>query len=202
MAETCNQCGKPAVQVYNGNPLCVDCLTKLAAVFHKQEEIRQRELIILMQQEQAIESEMYSMVGLTPPPPKYDFTHLRPPSNYILHNIKVSDSVIGSVNSGDIEKIDVAMTTIQRSGNTEVAEALKSLTEAVLENTQISSTLKNELIQNIGFVSQQVSVPAEQRNKGVLKSVLTGIKNSVGAVSSLVDLWSKVEPLFSSYFGL
>jgi hypothetical protein len=78
MAETCNQCGKPAVQVYNGNPLCVDCLTKLAAVFHKQEEIRQRELIILMQQEQAIEAEMCELVGFAPPPPKYDFTHLRP----------------------------------------------------------------------------------------------------------------------------
>jgi ABC-type phosphate/phosphonate transport system ATPase subunit len=83
-----------------------------------------------------------------------------------------------------------------------VAEALKSLTEAVLENTQISSVLKNELIQNIGFVSQQVSVPAEHRNQGVLKSVLTGIKNSVATVSSLVDLWSKAESLFRSYFGL
>lgn len=202
MAATCNQCGKPAVQEYNGNPLCVDCLTKLAALFHKQEEIRQRELIILMQQEQAIESEMYRMVGLMPPPPKYDFTHLQPPINYTLHNIKVSDSVIGSVNSGDVEKIDVAMTTIQRSGNTEVADALKSLTEAVLENTQISSTLKNELIQNIGFLSQQVSVPALRRNQGVLKSVFTGIKNSIGTISSLVDLWNKVEPVFRGYFGL
>jgi hypothetical protein len=201
MAEKCNQCGKPAVQVYNGNPLCVDCLTKLAAVFQKQEEIRQREIIILMQQEQAIEAEMYRSVGLMPPPPKYDFTHLRPPSNYTLHNIKVSDSVIGSVNSGDVEKIDVAMTTIQRSGNKQVAEALKSLTEAVLENTEITSTLKNELIQNIGFVSQQVSVPAQRRNQGVLKSVLTGITSSVSTVSSLVDLWGKVEPLLKGYFG-
>jgi len=198
----CNQCGKPAVQKYNGNPLCVECLTKLASVFQKQEEIRQREIIILMQQEQAIESDMYRTIGLTPPPPKYDFTHLRAPSSYTLHNIKVSDSVIGSVNSGDVEKIDVAMTNIQHSGNTEIAGALKSLTEAVLENTEITSELKNEIIQNLSFISQQISFPRETRNQGVLKSVLAGIKEGVSTASSLVALWAKVEPLFKSILGL
>ena len=199
---TCNQCGKPAVQEYNGNPLCVDCLTKLASVFQKQEEIRQREMIILMQQEQAIESEMYRTVGLTPPPPKYDFTHLQPPSSYTLHNIKVSDSVIGSVNSGDVEKIDVAMTNIQHSGNTKIADALKSLTETVLECKEITSDLKNELIQNLSFVSQQVSTPQGARKQGVLRSVLAGIKDGVSTVSSLAGLWTKFEPLFKDIFGL
>ncbi|HFD31733.1 MAG TPA: hypothetical protein ENJ28_03325 [Gammaproteobacteria bacterium] len=199
---TCNQCGKPAVQEYNGNPLCVECFTKVASVFQKQEEIRQRELIILMQQEQAIEADMYSSIGLNPPPQKYDFTHLRPPSNYTLHNIKVSDSVVGLVNTGNVETIDVAMTNIQHAGNTEVADALKLITEGVLQNSELTSELKNEILQNLSFVSQQISAEPENRNQGVLKSVLSGIRDSVSTVSSLVDLWVKVEPLFRGVLGL
>jgi hypothetical protein len=199
---TCNQCGKPAIQEYNGNPLCVDCLTKLATVFNKQEEIRQRELMILMQQEQALEAEIFSTAGLSPPPPKYDFSHFKSPSNYTLHNINVSGGVIGSVNSGDIATIDVAMTTIQHSGNDEVAKALKTITEAVLNNEELSNELKNEIIQNLSFVSQQVSVPPENRNQGVLKAVISGIKEGVNTASSLIDIWLKVEPVFRGALGL
>jgi len=198
----CNQCGKPAVQEYNGNPLCVDCLTKLANVFQKQEELRQREIVILMQQQQAAESDICEAMGFPPPPPKYDFTHLQPPGNYTLHNIKVSDSVIGSVNSGDVERIDVAMTNIQNSGKNEIADALKSFTEAVLENAEITSELKNELIQNLSFISQQVSIPEGARNQSVIKSVLSGIKEGVSVTTSLVTLWTKVEPIFKGIFGL
>ena len=94
------------------------------------------------------------------------------------------------------------MTNIQNSGKNEIADALKSFTEAVLENAEITSELKNELIQNLSFISQQVSIPEGARNQSVIKSVLSGIKEGVSVTTSLVTLWTKVEPIFKGIFGL
>jgi len=74
--DKCTQCGKSVVQVYNGNPLCVDCFTKLAEVFNKQEEARQRSIVLLMQEKQAIEEFMLLQVGLPPPTPRYEIYRL------------------------------------------------------------------------------------------------------------------------------
>ena len=198
----CNQCGKPAVQEFNGNPLCVECLSKLSAVFHKQEEIRQREMMILMQQAEAVEAEMFETVGLTPPAKKYDFSHLRPPDSYTFHNIQVSDSIVGSVNSGNVEKINVAMTNISGSGNPEFANALKELTESVLQHKDISEAQRQEIIENLAFISEQAERPGSKRKYGLLRSVLTGMKHTIGVASDLAQLWTKFEPILRHFFGL
>lgn len=191
----CNQCGKPAVQEYNGNPLCVSCLSKIAGIMHKEEEIRQRELIILMQQEQAIEADMNEIVGLPRPAPKYNFEHLRPPSQNTYHSITVNDSVVGNINTGEVHTIEVSMSHIAEKGNVELADTLKSLTESVISSNELAVETKNEILENISFVAQQVGLPEGQRKKGLMKSVLRGIQSSIAQTADLVTIWKAIEPL-------
>ena len=193
--DKCNQCGKPAVQVYNGNPLCVDCLTKLAEVANKQEEARQRNIMLLMQEKQAVEEFMYRQMGLPAPTPKYDFSHLKQPDRYTFNNINVSDSVVGTINTAEVQSIDVAMSHISNGGNQGLATALKELTEGIIESQELNPDQKNELIENINFVATQARLPEDKRKKGLLKSVLIGIKENISFAISLGDLWTKVEPI-------
>jgi hypothetical protein len=52
-----------------------------------------------------------------------------------FHNIKVDRSVIGSINTGEVKRIDVAMSHIGAYGNEELVKALKEFTEAVINET-------------------------------------------------------------------
>jgi hypothetical protein len=114
----------------------------------------------------------------------------------------VSDSIVGSVNSGNVEKINVAMTNISGSGNPEFANALKELTESVLQHKDISEAQRQEIIENLAFISEQAERPGSKRKYGLLRSVLTGMKHTIGVASDLAQLWTKFEPILRHFFGL
>src|SRR5207247_9593391 len=51
----------------------------------------------------------------------------RGPMNF--HNIKIDRSVVGAINSGDVQRIEVAMNNINAHGGEVLAAALKEFTE-------------------------------------------------------------------------
>jgi len=191
---SCSQCGKPAIISVDNNPLCVDCYLKFQQAMQIQDTMYVQEMNYLTDM-------MESTVGLYGVLPKYK---VRQPvvhqGSLTFHNIKVDQSVIGSINMGEVQRIDVAMSHIKTSGNEELVKALKEFTEAVIAETKLDAELKNQIIEQISFLTSQSALPKEKRKSGIIKAVLSGVKNMVSTMVALSSLWNNLQPFLEHIF--
>ena len=121
----CHQCDKPAMYMVGNDkiPLCLDCNLKHTQISQMQFDNQAQMLNYLS-------DEIDDSLGLAPSGPRF------PPRKTIhvgginLHNLKVDNSTIGVLNTGNIESVDVSVTSLQQSGNVQLADAIKELTIA------------------------------------------------------------------------
>src|SRR5208283_3378744 len=112
----CEQCGKPAVGSAGQVNLCVDCIYKLQlADYYRQQQYAQRMNFILDQAEM--------VTGLCGGP---RMAMPRPPTilqggPMTFNNIRVDRSVVGAINTAEVQKIDVALSHIRIGGSEELA---------------------------------------------------------------------------------
>jgi len=192
---SCNQCGKPAVAVVANNPLCVDCLLKLQQAIQIQDARYVQEMNYLI-------DSMEATVGLYGVLPKYQVPQpIIHQGALTFHNIKVDQSVIGSINTGEAKRIDVCISHIKTSGNKELVKALKDFTEAIIAETKLSNDLKNQILEQTSFLTSQSLLPKEKRKTAIIKAVLPTLKNTVSTIASLSLLWGKLQPLLERIFA-
>jgi hypothetical protein len=121
------------------------------------------------------------------------------PSHNVTTNIHVTNSQIGLLNTGavkDIKSIDASITTLKSQGNMEVGEAFKKLAEGIARDDMLEVSNKAELLSNVKYLSEMSAKGSEERNHGVIKSVLR-------SVSELMDFaaWRAKHPEKSPFDG-
>jgi hypothetical protein len=188
----CSQCGKPAVaQTANGNPLCVDCLYKLQQVYNTQ-----------FAQMASVLNHLLGIVELhtgfgTPlvqvPPPMGN-------PQVTLNNITLNQSVVGAINTGEVQKLDVMMSRIRLEGDTQFATALQRFTQAVVDSDELTPEDKNTILEQLSFLTTQHEVPLEQRQRAVGKTVISGIANAIVTAGGLAEVWQVLEPMLFALF--
>jgi hypothetical protein len=119
-----------------------------------------------------------------------------------LNNISVSGSTIGAINTGTIQTIDASITVLRSGGESDLAAAVKRLTEAIIASNEINDSLKNEIAEQLAFLSAEAATKPENRSVGIIKSVLAGIRDSISVAAGLITIWDKVEPVFKTAFGI
>jgi len=194
----CSQCNKPAFVTVGGHSLCLDHYHKFQQANQIQDDREARYLNFLLGQMEAVG-------GLGPIFPRHQV------SQPIIHqgtmkfqNIKIDRSNIGAFNTGEVKKLDVMMSVINQEGNSELMKAIKEFTEAVIASKEADKELKNELIEQIAFLSTQATLPKEKRRPSVVKSVLKGIKDTLtssATLATLMNSWDKLAPLFIQVFA-
>ena len=121
-------------------------------------------------------------------------------------SIQLTNSTIGILNTGEIEdvqSISVNLSTLAEAGHTEVAAALKALTEAVAASREISSDERTYILDNLEELSKQAALAANERTKNsVIKSIFSGVASSLGAAGGLAEVWSTWGNVIRAFFGL
>jgi hypothetical protein len=125
-----------------------------------------------------------------------------PKGPIILHNIKVDNSVVGAINTGDVQAIDVNLTYLERAGNDKARDAFKVLTEAILTETSITDTERHELLEQVTFLSEQSVAAAKDRKPGLIKATLASLTQTATTVTSVAAAWQIAWPILKSLFGL
>ena len=190
----CTQCGKPAVS--DIIPYCVEHYLMLEQASYLQQTLLAANINFLQ------DKISLGTGGLIPP------THIEIPpppfigGNLTLNNISVSGSTIGAINTGTIKNLDASITVMKGLGESDLATAVKQLIEAVIKSTEINDSLKNEIAEQLAFLSVQATTKAESRSLGIIKSILSGLRDSISVAGGLIAIWGKVEPLFRSIFGI
>lgn len=116
-------------------PLCLDCYFKFSQV--QQQRLANNERMI-----NYLSDEMSFTVGLPPTGPRFS---PRPESLVVagtkLNNISVNNSVVGTINTGSLGTVDQSISALVQTGDPGLAEAIKGLSEAILQRKRFSKAV-------------------------------------------------------------
>ncbi|MCX5880338.1 MAG: hypothetical protein NTU74_00505 [Deltaproteobacteria bacterium] len=119
--------------------------------------------------------------------------------------IRISNSTIGILNTGQIKNIESIIINIGKLndvGSDEVANALKNITSAVAESTDLTADVKSNTLEQLENLSEQAVLPVNDRSKpGVIMAVFTALNGTLAAAGSLADIWSTWGAAIQKFFG-
>ena len=190
----CSQCEKPAIRQIDNHPLCVDHSHKMQEVLERQEAQYARHINYLT-------TEMEVMTGLSGVLPRHELPKTPIQTGPVtLHNISIDRSIIGAVNMGNIQKLDVAIDHIKNGGDSDLVEELKKFTAAVMSTTDVQLAKKNAIIEHLAHLSQQVATPRQARQNALVRTVIEGLERLVNFSASLITHWQVIRPLLERQF--
>lgn len=195
--ESCLQCGKPAFWTIEGAPYCIDCEYRL-----------QLSQYMKFQQNAAMlnyaAAELDHVMPIGPASPRISIPAApMPPLNYNHQSVQVSGGTVGVINFGEVaHDIAIDLQQITEAGGVDAAEELRQFTQLVLDADAIEDQLRAELAQQVAALAEQAKASPADRKPGVIKAMITGIRETASCVSSLADAWKSAEPVIKAWLGL
>jgi hypothetical protein len=106
--------------------------------------------------------------------------------------INISGGQIGVLNvAGIIDAIEQNLSFVSQTGNKDVVEAIKNLTEAVMATKDLKEDQVKQTLEHLEFLSSQPALPSEKRSKvGVISAVFSGLRQLVSSAADLSQIWS------------
>jgi hypothetical protein len=176
-------------------PLCLDCYFKLSQIQQRETENNERMINYFSDQ-------ISSSVGLPPMGPRFP---PRPQTVVVagakLQNIHVNNSVVGTINTGSIGAVDQSISALVQSGEPELAEAIKSLSVAILQSADLTQNNKNELIEALSAISREAATPSELRQNTVAVVLLERAIKITELANDITDVCAKWWPVLAAVFG-
>jgi len=190
MAKCC-QCGNNAMFLAGEDhsiPLCNDCHLKFQQALQMQQAALTTGMNFLADMMEATTG-VYGVIPRHKVPTPVHMQVKQGPTTF--NNINVDRSVIGSINTGEVGSIDVAMDSI---GDPQLVKALKDFTEAVINNKEMELEKKNEVIEQLAFLSSQATVPSAERKPSIIRTVIASVASSA-TTAGLAQAWTALSPL-------
>lgn len=146
-------------------------------------------------------AQMDDVTGYISPTPRMQVPDMpRAPITY--NNINVDNSVVGAINTGEAQKIDVNLTVLEQAGSRQAHDALSNFTQTVIDNQELDTAKKNEVLELVRAITDQSVAKAEDRKPSVIKALCTQVTSIAGAVGAVATAWQHAEPIVKSLFGL
>jgi hypothetical protein len=90
----------------------------------------------------------------------------------------------------------------QPKWHTDLTPALREFTQTVITSEQLSVPDKKALLEQVAEVSEQVWLPPENRERGIIKALLDGTKDIASTATAVADAWAKLQPLLEDAFKI
>jgi hypothetical protein len=118
--------------------------------------------------------------------------------------VNISHSNVANLNLGEqighIESVVQTIAAKDGEGNQKFAEAMRTLTEGIRSELQLSDSDKKEAIQVLGEIAEQAGVDPQKRSPGKVKALLAGFPTMVATAANVVALWGVWGPTIRAYF--
>jgi predicted transcriptional regulator len=109
--------------------------------------------------------------------------------------ITIEGSTVGAINTGNIQKLESVINQVTNQEDARLADALKELTNAILESQEITEAVKDELIEQLTFLAEQITTPKESRKLTIAKTVFDAITGLIRTAPALLVLWDRYGPM-------
>lgn len=100
-----------------------------------------------------------------------------------------------------MKDISVNLNNLHVAGVDRAKDALKTLTQAVIDESDLDESDKNDLLGKIAFLSNQATLAPKERNAAVVKPILDIVESTAKTVGSVASAWQAVEPVLRSFFS-
>lgn len=178
----------------SGVPLCLNCYEKFS-------RINQADLTLLAAYQNQLLDDMDELTGI----PSYARYKIPQPiiykDNKMQNFIKVDKSIIGLINTGTLNSLNQSMNNINNNINPELASMLSIFTKAILESKEIEENNKNQILEELDFITEQISLPDKLRKKSLAKKTFNSLKETLHLSASLITIWQTIEPFINKIFS-
>lgn len=113
-------------------------------------------------------------------------------------NIRVSNSQVGVLNTGEIARIDAAITLTKDSDVEAIGGQLQLLTQAIVNASDIDAAIKTDLIDLLQSLSEQI---IGKRKPSVIRSLLGSIEERAKGFNSIATAASTLAKAVYSLFS-
>jgi|SRR5688572_29938769 hypothetical protein len=198
----CHQCERPAFYrlTENAPPLCVACADVAQSIEDRRQSIVDRQWLQNAAMLNLSLDEMDAAVGGICPSSgrvPVDAIARVMMGNGTLNNIHVTNSNVGLLNTGNVRKIDAAITIAQGTDADQIAHQLRQLTQAILDVKGLESSRKDSLLELVQSLSDQI---VRERKQSVIMALLKSIEDraqGLAAISTIVEgLTAAIRNLF------
>lgn len=191
----CYHCGRPALFLWDGKiPLCLDCDLKV-------QQIHQRQLDELERAHNYLVNLMDYTVGFPSGAPRFPTRQaIQIRGGVTLNNIRIDNSTIGVLNTGNLQMVDSAVTILKSTGEEQLSQSITRLTEAVAKSPELSAEDKKEIIEHLSILATEATLPREQRKSSSMKALLGRIHTLIQVSSDLATVWLAVSPFLQDAF--
>lgn len=191
-----------AVPLLNFNPSlhenamsAADILARPNFSSNMYEQMEGRILLIVQQGITELEHNLTPQLGATTP------EH----SETYGTTISFAGSTIGILNTGEIKtagNLTVSIDRLAASGQQDLAEALKCLTEAIAKSHELTLSIRAEALEQLDELGRQATISPDKRAKpSVLRAVFQGLATTLGAAGGLAEVWSTWGTIIRKFFG-
>lgn len=194
----CQNCEKPAMFMVTEQqiPLCLDCYALFQQTLSQQNADLERQLNYLS-------DEMDAIVGIGPIGPRFPE---RPQPTIVqggtFNNIKVTDSTVGMINTGQLHQVDTAISVIGQHGDKQLAETIKTLTDAIIADPGMVQTSKRDAVEILSVLSSEATAPKEQRRSSIAKPLIDRLRELLGDAANIATIAQAALPIIAAAFGL
>lgn len=190
----CYQCDRPPMYMVgekNNIPLCLDCYAKLSHVQNMQ-FLQNASMTNLALDDMDMVTGFPSSSGRMP----VQALAQAMTRSHTLNNIHISQSQIGILNTGSIQRIDAAITLSKGSDAEEIGLQIKGLTESVINSNELETAQQNEIIDLTETLAEEV---VGKRKPATITAIMKAITEKVSGVAALAGaaekLWQVIKPL-------
>lgn len=119
------------------------------------------------------------------------------------HGINLTVQNAANINLGSqVGTINAALNVISQQGQSEVARAIKELSDAIVRSSAMQGGQKQEALQVIADIARQAEAKPEGRSIGTVRALLIGLPTMIGLAADVTALWDKYGPIIRAYFGI
>ena len=120
-------------------------------------------------------------------------------------NVFVENSVVvGPINTGQQtgNQIDVSIASLRDANHEKVAEAFEAIKNEIAADKKLTEQQQTEILQMLNLLAAQASLPEQERLRGIIKPMLTGLATALSAGGGAAAIWDKFGPTIMSFFGM
>jgi hypothetical protein len=116
--------------------------------------------------------------------------------------LTISGGQIAALNVGGVVgTIKASLTSLQSAGEQKLAEALKSLAEAIAADASLSTAAKRESLECVSAMGEELAKPTSERRPGVVRAMGAGLIGLIGHADKVYAVYEilKVAAKASGY---
>lgn len=190
----CQYCGGSFPRMYqlgDGSIMCLNCYSKYQTANASAQRGMERMMNYLMDEaEWAVGIPLHSPRFPEPKAP----VHMHNPT---LNSVNINNSVVGAINQGSVESMNVSLSNITQS-NSKEAQLIKSFTELLLQSEELQKEQKEEILDQLVFLTNQLTKPKEQRQHKLISTMVGGITTALKGTKFLLELWLAFNGIFGA----